>query len=155
MVSVFVIGPKVCRFKPGSGDGFLTAIKICSTPSRGGEVKLEAPCHKILQHVKCHLRVWTKILHKAKILIRFAHSSWLLPDDSAGSFARELWWTNQEFSSNSVVIPPWLSMSPGGRTTGPLVVAVQRHSFTPSSSCGQTYLQNGSKDVTNYYFHLI
>jgi hypothetical protein len=28
------------------------AIKICKTPSFGGGVKLETPCHKILQHVK-------------------------------------------------------------------------------------------------------
>jgi hypothetical protein len=43
MVSVLAIRPKVRRFKPGQGDGFLRAIKISSTPSFGGEVKLEAP----------------------------------------------------------------------------------------------------------------
>jgi hypothetical protein len=42
MVSVLAIGPKVRRFKPGGGDGFSRAIKICSMPSFRGEVKLEA-----------------------------------------------------------------------------------------------------------------
>jgi hypothetical protein len=45
-------GPKVRRLKPGQGDGFVRVIKICSTPSFEGEVKLEAPYHKILQHIK-------------------------------------------------------------------------------------------------------
>jgi hypothetical protein len=31
--SVLATGPKGCRFEPGQGDGFLRAIKICSTPS--------------------------------------------------------------------------------------------------------------------------
>jgi hypothetical protein len=49
---VLAFGTKVREFKQGRGDGFLRAAKICSTPSFGGEVKPEAPCHKILQHVK-------------------------------------------------------------------------------------------------------
>jgi hypothetical protein len=57
MISVLAIGPKVRGFKSGQGDGFLRVIKICSTPSFGGEVTPEAPCHKILQHVKNHLQV--------------------------------------------------------------------------------------------------
>jgi hypothetical protein len=44
--------PKVCRLKTGRGDGFLKAIKIHDTPSFGGEIKPEAQCRKILQHVK-------------------------------------------------------------------------------------------------------
>jgi hypothetical protein len=53
VVSVLATGPK--------GRGFLLAraIKIRSTPSFGWEVKPEAPCRKILQHVKdplTHLR---------------------------------------------------------------------------------------------------
>jgi hypothetical protein len=52
MVSVFAIGHKVRRFKPGKGDGFLRAIKVHSTPSFGGEVNLGAPCHNNLQHIK-------------------------------------------------------------------------------------------------------
>jgi hypothetical protein len=43
---------KVCGFKPGWGDGFLRAIKVCSMPSFGGEVKPSTPCPQILQHVK-------------------------------------------------------------------------------------------------------
>jgi hypothetical protein len=38
-----------------------------------------------------------------------ACSSCLLPDDSAGRIARELWWMNQEFSSVNFM-PPWFSM---------------------------------------------
>jgi hypothetical protein len=52
MVGMLTIGSEVRRFKPGRGDGFLTAIKILSMPSFGGEVKLSAPCCKILRHVK-------------------------------------------------------------------------------------------------------
>jgi hypothetical protein len=52
MVSVLAIGPKVCGLKPARGDGFLRVIKIRSTLSFGGEVKLSAPCCKILMHVK-------------------------------------------------------------------------------------------------------
>jgi hypothetical protein len=52
MVSVLAIRPKVRGFKLGRGDGFLMAIKIRSTSSFGVEVKPEAPCSKILRHVK-------------------------------------------------------------------------------------------------------
>jgi hypothetical protein len=71
---------------------------------------------------------------KSKILTPFIHSSYLLPDDSAGRIAREPWWTSQEFSSASIINSPCFSqahMSPGGQTTGPLVAAVQRHNLTP------------------------
>jgi hypothetical protein len=37
---------------PAKDNGFLRAIKIHSTASFRGEVKLLAPCCKILQHVK-------------------------------------------------------------------------------------------------------
>jgi hypothetical protein len=52
MVSVIATGPKGCGFEPGQGDEFLRAIKICSTPSFGREVKPEVPCRKISWHVK-------------------------------------------------------------------------------------------------------
>jgi hypothetical protein len=52
MVSGLAIGQMVRGFKAGRGEGFLRAIKIRSTPSFGGEVKLFAPCRNILQHVK-------------------------------------------------------------------------------------------------------
>jgi hypothetical protein len=54
MVTVLVIGLKFRRFKPGRGDGFLRAIKIRSTSFFGAEIKPEAPCGKILWHVKNH-----------------------------------------------------------------------------------------------------
>jgi hypothetical protein len=44
---------------------------------------------------------------QGQILIPLAYSSCLLPDDSAGRIARELWWTNQEFSSANIIILPW------------------------------------------------
>jgi hypothetical protein len=53
--SVLATGLKGHRFKPGEGDWFLRVIKICSTPSLRWELKLEAPCHKILWHVKNQL----------------------------------------------------------------------------------------------------
>jgi hypothetical protein len=31
VVSVLATGPKGCGFEPGQGDGFLRAIKMCST----------------------------------------------------------------------------------------------------------------------------
>jgi hypothetical protein len=37
VVSVLATGPKGHRFKHGRGDGFLRAIKICSTPSFDGK----------------------------------------------------------------------------------------------------------------------
>jgi hypothetical protein len=33
VVSVLAAGPKVCGFEPGQGDGFLSVIRILSTPS--------------------------------------------------------------------------------------------------------------------------
>jgi hypothetical protein len=44
------------------------------------------------------------------ILTPFTRSAYLLPDDSAGRIARELWWTSQEFSSASIIISLWFSM---------------------------------------------
>jgi hypothetical protein len=53
MVNVLASGPRAHGFKPGQGDGFLRVIQIYSTPSFGGEVKLEDP----LWHVKNTLQV--------------------------------------------------------------------------------------------------
>jgi hypothetical protein len=49
------------------------------------------------------------IFGKVKFIIPVVCSFCLLPDDSAGRIARELWWMNQEFSSVDI-IPPWFSM---------------------------------------------
>jgi hypothetical protein len=46
IVIMLVIGPKVCGFKPGQEQWILRVIKILSTTSFGGEVKLCAPCRK-------------------------------------------------------------------------------------------------------------
>jgi hypothetical protein len=100
VVSVLATGPKGRGFKPGRGDGFLRAIKIRSTPSFGWEVKPEAPCSKILRHVKdllTYLRYWhakSSRLHPFLLL--------------AGGIDRELWRTSQEFPQ-SASSPTWLS----------------------------------------------
>jgi hypothetical protein len=52
VVSVLPIRLKIWEFKPGRGRWILRAIKIRSTTSFGGEVKLSVPCRKILRHVK-------------------------------------------------------------------------------------------------------
>jgi hypothetical protein len=48
MVSVLPIRPKVLGLKPR----VFKSNEIRSSPSSGDEVKAEAPCHKILRHVK-------------------------------------------------------------------------------------------------------
>jgi hypothetical protein len=45
-----------------------------------------------------------------QILVPFAHSSCLLPNDSAGRITRELWWISQVFPSADIIIPAWFSM---------------------------------------------
>jgi hypothetical protein len=52
MVTVLAIGHKVHGFKPSQGDGFLRAIKICSTPSFREEVRPKAPHCNILLNLK-------------------------------------------------------------------------------------------------------
>jgi hypothetical protein len=52
VVSVIATGSKGRGLQPGRGDGFLTAIKVRSTPSFGWDVKPEVPCRKILRHAK-------------------------------------------------------------------------------------------------------
>jgi hypothetical protein len=51
-VIVLANGPEVRGFKPGQDDELLKAIKVHSTISFREEVKPQAPCHKILGHVK-------------------------------------------------------------------------------------------------------
>jgi hypothetical protein len=58
VVTVFATGPKGRGFKPSRGDGFLRAINFRCTHSFGWEVKPEAPCPKILRHVKEPCVVW-------------------------------------------------------------------------------------------------
>jgi hypothetical protein len=51
VVSVFATGPKVCGSNPAEAMD-LRALRICSTPFFGPEVKPEVPCLKILWHVE-------------------------------------------------------------------------------------------------------
>jgi hypothetical protein len=52
MVRVLAIGSMVCGFRPGRGHGSLRSIRLRSTSSFGGQVKPQAPCPRILRHVK-------------------------------------------------------------------------------------------------------
>jgi hypothetical protein len=52
MVSGLAIVHKVCGFLPGRGDGFIRLIKVHSTSSVRGEIKLWAPFRNILRYVK-------------------------------------------------------------------------------------------------------
>jgi hypothetical protein len=54
---MLVTEPKVHRFKPSRGNGFLRAINVHSTPSFRGEVK---SCRKILWHVKITCKNYQK-----------------------------------------------------------------------------------------------
>jgi hypothetical protein len=75
MVTVLLIGAKVRGFKSGRGVGLLRAIKIRSTTSFGGEVKLSAQFRNILRHVTGPFEVWTKVLRKDKLIVYLASSS--------------------------------------------------------------------------------
>jgi hypothetical protein len=76
---------------PAEDDGFLRAIEIRSTPF-GGEVKLEAPCRKILRHAKKPFVVWQRYVVKLNSSFPSPSSScfatrWLLvglPESSDG-----------------------------------------------------------------------
>jgi hypothetical protein len=109
LVSVLTIELKVRGFKPGQGDEILRVIGIHSTPSFRGELKPEALCRKILWHVKKSLASTNKNTSQGQILIPFAHSYCLLPDDCAGKVARDTWWTNQ-ISSIDAIVPLWFSI---------------------------------------------
>jgi hypothetical protein len=126
IVSVLVTGRIVRGFKPGRVDEFLRAIKIHSTSSFGGEAKPEAPCRKILRHVKDHLQVLRGI---CKIKFSFP---WLLPP---ACYRKTLLVGLRESSGRwvrSFPLSTWLchgfpcSLSPGGWTIGLLVGAVRR-----------------------------
>jgi hypothetical protein len=65
---MLAIGPKVCGFKPGRCNGFLRAIKIRNTPFFGGEVKLGAPCRKIVWHVQNEISKCEKVASNAKFM---------------------------------------------------------------------------------------
>jgi hypothetical protein len=88
MVSVFDIQTKVCGFKPGRGYGFLRVIQICYVPSFGGEVKPEAPCCKVLRHVKVNCK-YERNLSKDKFsFLSPVSTAWY--QMTAGRITREL-----------------------------------------------------------------
>jgi hypothetical protein len=95
VVSVLATGPKGRGFKPGRGDGLLRAIMIRSTASFGWEVQPKATSRKILRHVKISWRISDTDMQHSR---SFFHYSYTLPDISASSIARKLWWTSQECS---------------------------------------------------------
>jgi hypothetical protein len=131
MVKVLATGPKVRGFKRGRDDGFLRALKVRSTLSFGWEVKSEAPCRKILRHVKNRLQVWNKILCNTKF-------SYLSPIPPA-FYQMNLLVGLSGNSGGRICFTPSVSsttflnarISPGGWRICPLVAAFQTRSLTP------------------------
>jgi hypothetical protein len=135
MVSVLAIVPKIRGFKPHRSDGLLRAIKFHNKDSFGGKVKPSVQCHKILQHVKNHFEVWTKIFRRPNSLSSPNYSwfptRWLfvvLPDSSGGQIGS----FPCRYHSTIVLRA---HISPLGWTIAPLVAAVQRRSLIPSTWC--------------------
>jgi hypothetical protein len=96
VVACLPLDPRIAGSLLDEVDGFLTAIKIRSTTSFGGEVKPSVPYREILRHVKKTVRVMEEILRRKNST---ATSRQVSPASllavSAGN-ARELRWTNQE-----------------------------------------------------------
>jgi hypothetical protein len=86
--------------------------------------KAGGPCRNILRHVKITCKYEQKYSARPNSLIPLP----VLPpcyQMTTGRIYRELWWTNEEFSSVDI-IPPWLSW---GMNYRPIVSAVQRRSL--------------------------
>jgi hypothetical protein len=62
-LSCLPLEPKFMDSNPTEGDGLLWAIKVCSTTSFKGEVKLLTPCRKIFGMSK-NLTGMKKIFHR-------------------------------------------------------------------------------------------
>jgi hypothetical protein len=109
MVSVLATGPKVHGFKPGHGNVFLRVIKIHSTPSFRGQVKLSS--HVIRSYDMLNNSKSTQeIFRRQNPSFTLHRSSWF----ATGWFCwkncqRALCWMNQDFSP-LYFIPPWFSM---------------------------------------------
>jgi hypothetical protein len=122
VVNVLVTGSNGCGFRPGRSYRFLMAIKVCSTPSFGLEVKPEAPCHKILWHVKEPCVEWLRC-YVGKIQGHFSPPPWVT--------ARCLWCSQTALKDESGVLEiRW------GCTIGQKMAAVlgTLHSTPPSNS---------------------
>jgi hypothetical protein len=110
VVSVLVTRPKGRGFKPGRGDGFLIERKIRSTSSLIWDVKPEAPCRKILRHVKDPCVAWLRC-YVSKIQGHFSSLPW--------ETARCLWCSQRALADDSGVLElRWR------RTTGQRMTAV-------------------------------
>jgi hypothetical protein len=83
-------------------------IKLHSTLSFRGEVKLEAQCYKILRHVKITCKYEQKYFARPNSPFPFPVPP-VCYQMTTGRIAREFWWMNQEFSSADI-IPPWFSL---------------------------------------------
>jgi hypothetical protein len=82
----------------------IRAIKIRSTHFLGQKLKSEVPSRNILRQIKKSLAGMNKNTSQGLI-----HPFLLFATDySADMIARELWWTNQDFSSVGIT-PPWFS----------------------------------------------
>jgi hypothetical protein len=117
---------KVSRFKSNRGNVFSTATEIHRTPSFG-EVKLEAPCRKILQHVK-------EFFHRQNLSLtvpRYSQSAtrWF----SCGKIAREHFGGRivsvPQSTSSTIVLHTHIPLAE--RTIGPLMATVQTCSLIP------------------------
>jgi hypothetical protein len=108
VVTVLASGPRFAGLSQAEGDGFLTAIKIRSTPSFGGEVKPSVPCHEILRYIKGPFEVRKRYFVRQNSFPSPVHPALLL-DVSACRIAIELWWTTQKYS-RVYTTDVWFSM---------------------------------------------
>jgi hypothetical protein len=90
----------------------------------------------------------TKILRHLKDSLTYAqnshsivHSSYSLPDVSAGSIVRELCWKSKELYVAGIIITTHVHVSRGGLTIGPLVAAVLRSKSHPIDMISQALVQ--------------
>jgi hypothetical protein len=135
VVSVLSTGSKVRGFKPRR-DRFLRAINR-STPSVKQEVKGRSYVVRFYSMLKIRWCISDANMQNSH---SFVHSSYSLPDISAGRITRELWCTRQEFYPAGIIIIISITttmalhahISPGVWTIGPFVGAVSRR-LTPST----------------------
>jgi hypothetical protein len=68
----------------------------------GAKVKPEVPCRKILRHVKKSLTSMKKYFARpnSSFLTHVLSACYKM---SAGRISGEVWWTNQEFSSDDII----------------------------------------------------
>jgi hypothetical protein len=135
------LDPRVAGWNLADAIDFLRAIRIRSIPSFGWEVKPEAPCRKILRHVKITCN-WERNAYKAKFSL---HSS--IPCTcshmTAGRIARGALVDESGVFTCRYHLALFLHayISAGGRAVGSLVAAVQKISLTPSDMINQIIVQ--------------